>query len=177
MKDFRRNHYAKKLVATEGDCHGRWRIVKELLHLGKRPDTKDELKNHKRIIQCWMTTTDSSRNDREDRGEYKKHHQLWISTSTNRPRLQYAIQFSTVRQHNDGKVQAIKNIPPRTSPFHTIIAMILKNCSKVFGPLISTLANLSLFEERFPGVFKFGHVTQLPKKPGTDDKDMDSFGI
>ena len=56
-----------------------------------------------------------------------------------------------------------------------IPTIILKSCSDVFVPLVSTLTNFSFSEARFPDVFKFGQVTLLLKKPRANDKDMTNF--
>ena len=72
-------------------------------------------------------------------------------------------------------IQAIHNIPLKTSSLDFIPTMILKSCSDVFTPLIATLVNLSFSEGRFPDVFKFDQVIPLLKKPRVEDKDMAYF--
>ena len=63
-------------------------------------------------------------------------------------------QFAHVSDEEASRVKG--NLPPKTSPLDYIPIVILKDCSDVFGSIITRLANLSFTEGMFPDMFTVG---------------------
>ena len=63
----------------------------------------------------------------------------------------------------------LSSMPSKTSPLDILPTTILKSCSDIFSVVISTMANLSFSEGRFPTDFKSAQLKPLLKKPGLDD--------
>ena len=57
----------------------------------------------------------------------------------------------------------LSSIPGKSCPLEFIPTSLIKSCSNVFSDIISTLANLSFTEGRFPAAFKQAIVTPLLK--------------
>ena len=47
IRESRRKFYTTKLIGTEGDARGRWKIVRELLHTDDRSSGKDAEENQR----------------------------------------------------------------------------------------------------------------------------------
>jgi len=62
----------------------------------------------------------------------------------------------------------LASIPRKTSPLDVMPVTLLKDCTEVFAPTITTLANLSLQTGKFPARFKSAQVLPLLKKAGLD---------
>ena len=82
-------------------------------------------------------------------------------------------QFAYVSDEEASRL--IRNLQPKTSPLDYIPISILNDCSVVFGPIIASLANLSLTEGKFPNMFTVGEVMPLLKKPGVGLDDMSNY--
>ena len=143
-----------KLADTEGDCHGWWRVIKELPRSDERPAMKDAMENQTicedfqrffvdkiaKIVEKIKCITNS--------GSLPPAVDLTYST----PSSPWC--FTNIR--DEEVLKAIHNILPKRSPLDFIPTAILKSCSNVFMPLIAMFANLSFSEGRFPVVFNFG---------------------
>ena len=62
----------------------------------------------------------------------------------------------------------MSSIPRKTSPLDILPVSLLMDCTEVFAPAITTLANLSLQTRKFPACFKSAQVLPLLKKAGLD---------
>ena len=71
-------------------------------------------------------------------------------------------------------LKAINSILLKTSPMDYLQTYILKSWSNEFGPVISSLANLTFKEGKFLDAFKIVQVSPLPK-PGAVSDDMTNY--
>jgi len=69
----------------------------------------------------------------------------------------------------------LSSIPGKSCPLDFIPTSLIKSCSNVFSDIISTLANLSFTEGRFPAAFKQAIVTPLLKKPDINESDPANY--
>ena len=69
----------------------------------------------------------------------------------------------------------LSSIPGKSCPLDFIPTSLIKSCSNVFSDIISTLANLSFTEGRFPAAFKRAIVTPLMKKPDLNKSDPANY--
>ena len=69
----------------------------------------------------------------------------------------------------------LSSIPGKSCPLDFIPTSLIKSCSNVFSDIISTLANLSFTEGRFPAAFKRAIVTPLLKKPDLNKSDPANY--
>ena len=65
----------------------------------------------------------------------------------------------------------LKSMPAKSSALDVIPTVLLKQCTDIFAPIISHLANLSFREGVFPSRFKMAQVSPLLKKNGLNPED------
>jgi hypothetical protein len=166
-------YYAERIGDITVDSKKRWNAVKKLLHSNDRssPLSKNEAKQRCDSISTYFVD---------------KIRRLKDVTAT---RLAGFIRnpFSSDRPHSgallnnlpcvtDEEVRKlIGTIPSKSSPMDFVPTSVLKQCSPVFIPLVTRLANLSFTEGIFPSLFKTAQITPLLKKEGLDSSDPSNY--
>ena len=132
--------YTTKLIGTEGDARGCWKIVSELLHTDDRSAGKDAEENQ-RIYHGFC----SFFSDKLIKIATKIRDIIASGTLPLPLQLTHAAPVDSTHFADisvEEAVRAIKNIPLKSSPLDFIPTTMLKSCADVFGPLIVRLANI-----------------------------------
>jgi len=66
------------------------------------------------------------------------------------------------------EVRRLSKMPSKSSPLDVLPCSLMKSCQDVFAPVITKLANLSLWSGKFPACYNHAQVLLLLKKAGLD---------
>ena len=168
-----RTDFMRDRLTESTDPKQKWRTVKDLLH---------------------SNSTDSILPDDECTSLCARFSDFFVSKIQNLKRaildkanLIINMQPFQERNHSGPKLDTLppvtpdevkkllSSIPGKSCPLDFIPTSLIKSCSNVFSEIISTLANLSFTEGRFPAAFKQAFVTPLLKKPDLDKSDPSSY--
>ena len=177
VKAARTTFYMDSLTSdkSSADPRARWGLIKEVLHSDDRskPGTSlDPLRLaqsftsffHDKLKKISSTITAHSMTPAHSLNSYPP-------LPTDNPA--HLLSFAPVTPAEVD--QLLRFTPPKSSSLDFIPTSMLKSCSSVFVPLITSLANLSFNQGQFPSPYKLAHVTPLLKKPTLDPAQPSSY--
>ena len=168
-----RTDFMRDRLTESTDPKQKWRTVKDLLHSNSTdtilPDDEcaslctrfsdffvSKIRNLKRTI---MDKSNLLTNMQPFQEQYHSGH-----------------KFDNIPPVTPDEVKKLlSSIPGKSCPLDFIPTSLIKSCSNVFCEIISTLANLSFTEGRFPASFKRAFVTPLLKKPDLNRSDPANY--
>ena len=157
----RRISIRQKITETGRDPKMLWRTVNDILHRRRRVNVG----NSDMCGKFSGYLMDKIASIRATVAQYLSSGRIIRSYPMPKPACVLTdIERTTV----DEVSRLIQQLPNKTSPLDYINVSVLKECSDVFAPLLSHLANLSFSEGKFPSEFKEALVIPLLKKPTLD---------
>jgi len=168
ITESRKKFYANRVTESSKDPRALWRCVKGLLHSNNSTDTIERGMSQKAadFFMAKVVNVKSAVLAMKAQLASDQQHQQRVAV----PQLD--ILFPTTTEEVS---RLIARLPNKTSPLDYVHTSVLKACSDVFAPLISTLANLSFAEGLFPDRFKLAQVTPLLKKAGLDTSEPSNY--
>jgi len=173
INNARRDFVGSKLAEAGTNSRARWRITNDLLHRSRATPTDPGTETNRAESFCRFFSNKIHNIATVVSQQLSSCRAAPLRPLASRSPVTLLKRFDVVTVH---EVQCMINrCPSKNSPSDFIPVWLLKGCQDEFSVIIANLANLSLTEGIFPDIFKVGHITPIPKKPGLESDDPANF--